>query len=239
MRPPRDIRDQGRWERDSLRRERVHRNSHQPGKLKRCLNSHWLRKQSFHFVFAAFAVLAALATERCSSQSSHRHNHQAPTQTKPLPRRRTACNERPLMTFSFEVLPSNVDLSSLRRALDENSSMPLERCKAFVSGIFGMSEFSYLSIVFGRPVTFAKSDPCAFNWDCFSSSREVSKPPRPPPRFPCGRRCKLLLSRGGDDHHADQHEHRPRNGSQTESHSAAAREQHAIGFAAQGARSRR
>jgi hypothetical protein len=30
--------------------------------------------------------------------------------------------------------------------------MPLERCKAFVSGIFGISEFSYLSILFGLPI---------------------------------------------------------------------------------------
>jgi len=59
------------------------------------------------------------------------------------------------MIFSFEVLPSDADLSSLRRAPDENSSMPLERCKAFVSGICGMSEFSYLLVVFGCQVTFA------------------------------------------------------------------------------------
>jgi hypothetical protein len=57
------------------------------------------------------------------------------------------------MIFSFEVLPSNADLSSLRRAPDENSSMPLERCKAFVSGIFGMSEFSYL-LIFRAPSNF-------------------------------------------------------------------------------------
>jgi hypothetical protein len=32
--------------------------------------------------------------------------------------------------------------------------MPLERCKAFVSGIFGISEFSHLLVVFWAPRNF-------------------------------------------------------------------------------------
>jgi hypothetical protein len=34
--------------------------------------------------------------------------------------------------------------------------MPLERCKAFVSGIFGISEFSYLLVFFRAPGNFGE-----------------------------------------------------------------------------------